>query len=170
MKPQVELFEAAPGILVPGAVFDCNIYLQAAIRDTGPAFACLEAAESGAVALFANVGTMTEIESVLSRPKARRKFPVLTPVYVNAFLARVAATSVLVTDVPAVVSLLRDPKDEPYLNLAVAAGARYLVSWDKDLLDLMDAGSEDARAVRRTCPDLEVLDPVRFLRRVVATE
>ena len=33
------------------------------------------------------------------------------------------------------VELCRDPKDDLLLNLAIAAGARYLVSADKDLID-----------------------------------
>ncbi|MFB0535364.1 MAG: putative toxin-antitoxin system toxin component, PIN family, partial [Anaerolineae bacterium] len=33
------------------------------------------------------------------------------------------------------VKLCRDPKDDLLLNLAISAGARYLVSADKDLID-----------------------------------
>ena len=60
---------------------------------------------------------------------------------------------------PPVFSYPRDPKDEPYVNLAVAAGLRYLVSRDKDLLDLMQDPSFQQRF-----PDLMILDPVTFLR------
>ena len=55
--------------------------------------------------------------------------------------------------------LSRDPKDEPYLNLAIATDASYLVSRDNDLLDLM-TDSE----FRTQHPDLKILDPVAFLR------
>ncbi len=37
--------------------------------------------------------------------------------------------------VPRTVALTRDTDDEPYLNLAVASGARYLVTWDRDTLE-----------------------------------
>jgi predicted nucleic acid-binding protein len=57
-----------------------------------------------------------------------------------------------------VFSCPRDPDDEPYVNLAVAAGARYLVTRDKDLLDLM----EDAD-FRRRFATLAILDPAAFL-------
>lgn len=46
----------------------------------------------------------------------------------------------MIDEVPREVALDRDPKDEPYLNLACVSGAEYLVSRDADLLDLA-AGS-----------------------------
>ena len=42
-----------------------------------------------------------------------------------------------VDEVPRIYAPERDRKDEPYLNLALEARARYLVSRDRDLLDLM---------------------------------
>ena len=65
----------------------------------------------------------------------------------------------MLTDVPQAFRLERDPKDEPYLDLAVAARARYLVSRDRDLLDLMN----DAQ-FRERFPDLIVVDPPAFLQ------
>jgi putative PIN family toxin of toxin-antitoxin system len=59
---------------------------------------------------------------------------------------------VVPAEVPRTLTLPRDPKDEPYLNLALAVGAQYLVSRDKDLLDLMNDGS-----FRQRYPDLTIL-------------
>ena len=53
----------------------------------------------------------------------------------------------------------RDPKDEPYINLALAANADYLVTRDNDLLDLMNDSD-----FRQQFPGLTILDPVAFLR------
>jgi predicted nucleic acid-binding protein len=53
----------------------------------------------------------------------------------------------------------RDPKDEPYLNLALATGANHLVTRDKDLLDLMH--DETFRAQH---PGLQIIDPPALLR------
>ena len=53
----------------------------------------------------------------------------------------------------------RDPDDEPYLNLAIAVSADYLVTRDNDLLDLM----QDS-AFRVRFPSLTILDPVTALR------
>ena len=65
----------------------------------------------------------------------------------------------LVSLVPSLFSLPRDPDDEPYLNLALAADADYLVTWDKDLLDLM----QDA-TFRAQYPRLTILNPVALLQ------
>jgi predicted nucleic acid-binding protein len=43
----------------------------------------------------------------------------------------------MINEVPRVFEYPRDPNDEPYINLAIPARAKYLVSRDKDLLDLM---------------------------------
>lgn len=60
---------------------------------------------------------------------------------------------------PAVISHSRDPDDEPYLNLALAARAHYLVSRDNGLLDLMQ--NEDFRS---RYPELRIVEPIDLLR------
>jgi predicted nucleic acid-binding protein len=60
---------------------------------------------------------------------------------------------------PRAVTPVRDPDDEPYRNLAIASGASFLVTRDKDLLDLMD----DATFVSEY-PSLEIVNPVELLR------
>jgi predicted nucleic acid-binding protein len=73
----------------------------------------------------------------------------------------VAAT--LTQNPAAVFSLRRDPKDEPYLNLAIEQHAPFLVTRDKDLLDLM---KDDT--FRKTYAWLTILDPASFLNHVRA--
>ncbi len=55
------------------------------------------------------------------------------------------------------------PEDEPYISLALAAEAQYLVSRDNDLLALSGTSSE-AVLFRKRFPMLTILDPVAFLR------
>jgi predicted nucleic acid-binding protein len=62
--------------------------------------------------------------------------------------------------VPETFKLERDPKDERYINLAIASTAAYLVTWDRDLLDLMDD-----KGFRRQFPGLTILEPPAVLRR-----
>lgn len=43
----------------------------------------------------------------------------------------------------------RDPKDRPYMDLAVAAEANYLITRDKDLLSLMTSHTVAAKEFRQ---------------------
>jgi putative PIN family toxin of toxin-antitoxin system len=81
---------------------------------------------------------VAEVGDVLNRPKVRRMLPALTDEAVEAFLQDVLSRATTLSEVPEAFPLERDPKDERDINLAIASGASYLVTWDRDLLDLMD--------------------------------
>ena len=69
--------------------------------------------------------------------------------------------SALTDVVPRVWTLDRDPKDEPYLNLALATKSQYLVTRDKDLLDLMVD-----ETFRTQHPALQIIEPPTLLRKL----
>jgi putative PIN family toxin of toxin-antitoxin system len=147
------------------AVFDCMTFLQATARPNGPAAECMRLVDGGAIALFVSDDILHEVEDVLSRPMVRRKNPLLTDQAVRRLLDRLEQTATRMESVAESISYPRDPKDEPYLNLAIAASAKYLVTRDKDLLDLMAENPEGSR-FQAQFPDLKILDPVAFLREV----
>jgi putative PIN family toxin of toxin-antitoxin system len=148
---------------VPEAVCDCMVFLQGAARPGGPAASCIKAIQDGRAELYLSPATLAEIRDVLTRPKLQRKFPILTDSYVEAFLVALLRHVTMVYNVPLAFRYERDPKDEPYLNLAIAAEAQYLVSRDNDLLALMDANNRAGEDFRRRFPGITILDPVRFL-------
>ena len=82
---------------------------------------------------------------------------------VDRFLTAVGKRSLLISPVPRLFVYERDPKDEPYINLAIAAGARHLVSRDADILDFASSASQDGARLRSHAPELQILDPVSFL-------
>ena len=143
----------------PGAVFDAMVFLQALTNDQGPAFACQRLVDEKKLTLFVSPAVLEEAQEIAHRPILQRKFKNLTPENMAAFLEDVRAVAVLLPDIAHVFSYPRDPDDEPYINLAIAAAAQYLVSWDKDLLDLMH--DED---FRQRFPGLTILDPVALLK------
>ena len=149
-----------------GVVFDCNILLQAVARKTGPAAACLRLAEEGFVHLYLSEEILTELSKVLSRPKIRARYPELTDEIVEEFLKGLRSTAEIILDVPKVFSYERDVDDEPYLNLASAAKADYLVSRDRDLLDLMTGHTDECKEFRQRFRLLKVIGPIEFLKRV----
>lgn len=157
-----------PGI--PGAVFDCVVLLQAAVSKKGPAFACLRLAQAGQVRIALSSDVLAEITDVLNRPELRRKFKSLTSEVAEAFLRDLTDDADFVSEVPEIFPYPRDPDDEPQINLAVASGARYLVTWDNDLLDLMDETTAAGSDFRQRFPHLRILNPVALLRQVSASE
>jgi putative PIN family toxin of toxin-antitoxin system len=159
--PDAAVTRAAPP---PGVVFDCNILLQATVRSTGPAFACLESVEAGLCTLYVSPATMAELDDVLRRPAVRRKFSTLSPALSAAFLSHLADVATFVEDIPVLVDFARDPKDAPYLNLALATHASYLISRDNDLLALASLENSEGRAFQARFPHLTILDPASFLR------
>jgi putative PIN family toxin of toxin-antitoxin system len=154
-----------PGL---GVVFDCNILLQAIARKTGPAAACLRLAEEGFVHLYLSEEILTELSEVLQRPRIRARYPELTDEIVENFLKALRSTAEIASDVPTRFSYPRDLDDEPYLNLAIETEANYLVSRDKDLLDLMTGHSEECKEFRQRFRLLTVIEPVAFMRAIRA--
>jgi putative PIN family toxin of toxin-antitoxin system len=150
----------------PRVVFDCNVYLQAAVRQGGPAYACVEMAESGIFTLLVSAEVLSEVANVLSRPSVRQKFTALTDDNVHAYLRNVYAVAQLVHNIPTEFAFPRDPKDEPYINLAIAARADVIVTRDNDLLSLSTGADDLGRDFRARYPLINVIDPVEFLRRV----
>ena len=148
----------------PVTVFDCVVYLQAAAGAAGPARACLRLAEEGRILLTISLPIRAELEDVLNRPRLRHRFASLTAEAVALFLQDVSRLARIADDVPAVTTFPRDPKDEPYLDLAVAAQAEYLVTWDNDLLDLMNTQVPENKAFQQQFPRLTVLNPPAFLQ------
>jgi putative PIN family toxin of toxin-antitoxin system len=145
-------------------VFDTMIFLQAVGSGNGPAFAALQRFEAGDFRLFVSEQTLDEVRDVLSRPEIRRKMPLLTEERVTAFMVRVQSRATLVTGVGEHTTLPHDPDDEPVLNLALEARSDYLVTRDRDLLDLMAEGAAEGEAFRSRFPRLIILDPAAFLR------
>lgn len=149
-----------------GAVFDCNVLLQAAARGKSVAAECLRMVEEGLVRLYLSKEILEEVEDVLNRPAIRKHFQTLTDEIIEAFLLRLRSRSQIIRRVPDKLSYPRDPNDEPYLNLAIAAKANYIVSRDHDLLGLMTDHTAEAKEFRRRFRPLRVCGPVEFLKDV----
>jgi putative PIN family toxin of toxin-antitoxin system len=154
----------------PRVVFDCNVLLQAAAREKSVAAKCLNLAENGLIQLIMSREVLAEVEDVLNRPEIRTHFPDLSDEIVGAFLKRLQKLSMLVRLVPKEFSYPRDEDDEPYINLAVATGATFIISRDRDLLDLMTGYTDDCKEFRQRFRSLRVVEPVEFLKLLKESE
>lgn len=150
----------------PGVVFDCMLFLQATANRHSPAARALDLLDAGLIRLFISRPILKEVRDVLNRPEVRQQLPGITDEAVAALFDRLRKRAILVKQIPQAFSYPRDPKDEPYLNLAVAAKAIYLVSRDKDLLDLMRWDLEAGREFQRRFRHLRIIDPVAFLQEI----
>jgi len=79
-------------------------------------------------------------------------------------LESIAEIATTLVDVPAVFEFPRDPNDAHYVDLALAAQAKLIVSRDLDLLSLGDPSTPEGREFRARFPDLEILTPSELLR------
>ena len=78
---------------------------------------------------------LTELDSVIARPKFRRWLAESDGL---EFVARLAQYATVVDDTTAPVRLSPDPDDDYLIALAQTAGADYLVSGDRHLTELVD--------------------------------
>ncbi len=140
------------------------MFLQAIARAAGPAAQAFRLVERGVVTLHVSRATRRETRAVLAYPALRERNPWLTDDAVDGFLTRVVYRSIYHRSVARRVHFSRDRADEPYLDLAVAAEADYLVSRDNDLLSLATDHTAVGTDFRRRCPGVRIVDPAAFVR------
>lgn len=121
--------------ICPRVVFDCNVLFQALISPLRPSRRCVEIAGLGRAHLFVSQFLYEEFIDVTERPGVRQKFH-LDSNQVAEFLDRLRAFAVFVDVVPEVFAYGRDRDDAHYINLALAADTRLVVSRDNDLFGL----------------------------------
>jgi len=154
----------------PLVVFDCVVFLQGLIKESGPAVACIERFEQGRISLAISPELLSELHDVLSRSSLRQSFPLLSDEKADRLIDLLLLKGRLFRTVPKRFALPRDPDDEPYLNLAIEAGAQFLVTRDRDLLDLMRWDTEEGRNFQSRFREVKILDPVAFLKEIEPAE
>lgn len=129
-------------------VFDTVIVVRGLINPYGPS-GRLMFDRANDFRHIVSPSIVAEYLDVLTRPELTRKFRNVATRDPHAVLAWLAQAEVVeLDDVPAI---SRDPKDDPFLATAVAGAADYLVSEDRDLLDLESHG------------DIPIVTGARFL-------
>jgi uncharacterized protein len=112
-------------------IVDTNVFVSLLIRPGEALSTFIEYLDEYAIILY-SAETLTELVDVMRR----RKFQTYTTAEeVATFVQWIIATGELVS-VDKVPRVSRDPKDDKFLAVAVAGGADYLISGDKDLLVL----------------------------------
>ena len=133
------------------AVYDCNVILSG-IGWNGSARECLKLVAERRVFLYVTDELLTEYESVIPETLAE-EVPEVNP---HPKLAWIKSKARLVEASPMGKRRSRDAKDDVYLAAAMGASAEYIVTYDKDLLDLDRPFG------------IEIVRPAEFLRRLEA--
>ena len=128
-------------------VLDPNVLVSAAISPAGPPRQILTAWTNERFDLIVSPAVLDELADVLARPKLER---FITTAIAVAFIDGLATDAIIVADPPDPPSVSPDPDDDYLIALALAAGADYLVSGDRHLLELTE-------------PDPPILTPRQFL-------
>ena len=141
---------------VPRVVLDTNVVLSALVFRGGVAAALRDAWQQGRLVPLVCTQSAQELLRVLAYPKFR-----LSAGEQEALLADYLPWTEVVTlpEPPPAVPDCRDRADLPFLHLAVAGRAHWLVSGDRDLLVL--AGQLQAK------PACRIADPQTFFRGLV---
>ena len=123
-------------------VLDANVVVSALIRPASAAGRIVRAAaEETAVRLIVSEPLLAELLAVLHYPRLQRYLRMSDPDKEEfVILLEQVADVANLSNHPAP-AICRDPKDEPYLQTALAGRADYLVSGDRDLLDLKEVFS-----------------------------
>lgn len=154
----------------PRVVFDCNILWRAFFFETGIGSACVRLIFERSIDHFVSADTIEELLDVLTRNEMSAKFPSYSIADVTGFVGKIVGASTLAKNVPAVTTLVRDPDDEPYLNLAASITADFLVTLDRDLLDLMTGTDVESKQFRQRFRHLKIVKPDEFLQIIIDRE
>jgi putative PIN family toxin of toxin-antitoxin system len=150
----------------PKVVFDCNVFVQALINLNGPAGRCVQKARDKEVLLFVSPYVLAEVREIHLKIPAKYG---ITAGQTEELAAAIPSFSTLVTDVPEVYRHPHDPDDSPYVNLAMTANARLIVSRDRHLLMLADGNRIEGKDFQTRFPGFRIIDPVVLLRELEQT-
>jgi putative PIN family toxin of toxin-antitoxin system len=129
--------EARRGGTAPRMVFDTNVVLSALVFAKGPSAGLRSVWQGGLSVPLVSTATARELVRVLGYPKFR-----LDPDQQRELLGDYLpyAQVVRIPEPPPKVPDCRDPLDVPFLHLAAAGRAAFLVTGDADLLTLGRVG------------------------------
>ena len=116
------------------AVVDTNILVRAVIRPHGTVGPVLLRLRQGEYTLLYARPLLEELIDVLNRPRIRDKYN-LTDQDIQTLVALILLRGEEITPGEQI-SVCRDPKDDKFLEVAVAGRAEVIVSGDEDLLTL----------------------------------
>jgi len=122
---------------MPSTVLDSTVLISAFLAQGGVSNELLRHAREGAFLLFLSEEILDEAQGVLldeeRRHRQRYHYPNEEAI---SFIEGLRVFAHLVTDLPQVTAVIRDPNDDMVVATAQRAQVAYIVTRDKDLLSL----------------------------------
>jgi putative PIN family toxin of toxin-antitoxin system len=131
------------------AVLDTNVIVSAVLSPGSPPDSILRASRRGALDLVTSAPLLRELEDVFGRPRIAERLGWTTEERAS-FIATLTDFAVIVAPEQRLRVVKGDPADDRVLEAAIVGGVDYVVSGDRDLLEL---GSYQ---------DIPILTPARF--------
>ncbi len=117
------------------AVLDTNVLVSGLISEHGAPRQLVDAWLDGHYTLVTSLHQVVELNHVLAYPRIASRVR-LSDAEVDLILAALLSQGQVVPGALQLPGVTRDPKDDPLVACAVEGAADYLVSGDRDLLDL----------------------------------
>jgi putative PIN family toxin of toxin-antitoxin system len=114
-------------------VFDTVVYVRGLINSRSPSGRILFDFSERFTSVISRP-IVSEVFDVLSRSSLRAKLPAANDIRWDRVLALIAMSELVSPN--ARVNVCRDPKDNKFFECAVAGNAQYIVSEDRDILDV----------------------------------
>jgi uncharacterized protein len=121
---------------MPRVVVDTTVLISAFLTEEGVAAEVLGLGRAGVFALCLSQAILEELRSrLLHRRRIRRRYQ-YTDARVHEHCRDLEAAAQIIASIPPVRVVERDPNDDMVVACALAGGADYVVTRDKDLLSL----------------------------------
>ena len=134
------------------AVVDTGVLVSGLIKRAGTTGEIMRSLRDGRFRIIFSTNILMEVIEVLGRPSFRSKYHI-QPDDINALIDLIRLRGELVA-IKEQVTACRDPKDNKFLEAAIAGQADAIVSGDADLLDLI------------AFKGIPILRPAEFLTRL----
>jgi putative PIN family toxin of toxin-antitoxin system len=147
-------------------VYDTMVFFQWAALPEDRQHTTIRALYDGSVRLSMSRALFEEVRDVLSRPEVQARAPSLTPERLKQILSATLEHAEWLPDVPNAFTWTQHPDDDHIFNLAIAAHAQYLVTWESRIHKLASDTTPDAERLRILAPQLEIITPKQFAERL----
>ena len=124
-------------------ILDTNIVVRGFINLQSASGQILSACQRRQIVPLLSRAILFEYRSILRRPAILEKYPELAQPRVGHAIERLLYVSEFRRRAGVHFSFPRDPKDSPFLELAISASATHLITTDQDMLALV-GGRDDA--------------------------